>query len=96
MTFLLSVLDMLSTHSDDEEYLGDRKELSTWRGNPEIIEAFYRFSMEMKAIEKEIDRRNSDPKLRNRCGAGVSPYQLLVPFSGPGVSCRGVPNSISI
>ncbi|KAK8294296.1 hypothetical protein V6Z12_D06G247200 [Gossypium hirsutum] len=96
MTSLLSVLDMLSTHSDDEEYLGDRKELSTWRGNPEIIEAFYRFSMEMKAIEKEIDRRNSDPKLRNRCGAGVSPYQLLVPFSGPGVSCRGVPNSISI
>ncbi|KAG8490144.1 hypothetical protein CXB51_015453 [Gossypium anomalum] len=96
MTFLLSVLDMLSTHSDDEEYLGDRKELSTWRGNPEIIEAFYRFSMEMKAIEKEIDRRNSDPKLRNRCGAGVAPYQLLVPFSGPGVSCRGVPNSISI
>ncbi|MBA0695201.1 hypothetical protein Goari_005433, partial [Gossypium aridum] len=41
MTSLLSVLDMLSTHSDDEEYLGDRKELSTWRGNPEIIEAFY-------------------------------------------------------
>ncbi|TYG66325.1 hypothetical protein ES288_D06G258900v1 [Gossypium darwinii] len=96
MTSLLSVLDMLSTHSDVEEYLGDRKELSTWRGNPEIIEAFYRFSMEMKATEKEIDRRNSDPKLRNRCGAGVSPYQLLVPFSGPGVSCRGVPNSISI
>ncbi|PPS13785.1 hypothetical protein GOBAR_AA06747 [Gossypium barbadense] len=54
MTFLLSVLDMLSTHSDDEEYLGDRKELSTWRGNPEIIEAFYRFSMEMKAIERRL------------------------------------------
>ncbi|KAL4366427.1 hypothetical protein GQ457_05G034350 [Hibiscus cannabinus] len=80
----------------DEEYLGDRKDLSTWKGNPEITEAFNRFSMEMRKIEKEIERRNNDPKLRNRCGAGVSPYQLLVPSSEPGVSCRGVPNSISI
>ncbi|KAK8484046.1 hypothetical protein V6N11_066627 [Hibiscus sabdariffa] len=96
MTVLMSVLDILSTHSADEEYLGDRKDLSTWKGNPEITEAFNRFSMEMKKIKKEIEIRNSDPKLRNRCGAGVSPYQLLVPSSEPGVSCRGVPNSISI
>ncbi|KAK8481031.1 hypothetical protein V6N12_067713 [Hibiscus sabdariffa] len=96
MTVLMSVLDILSTHSSDEEYLGDRKELPTWKGNPEIIEAFNRFSKEMREIEKEIEKRNSDPKLRNRCGAGVSPYQLLVPSSEPGVSCRGVPNSISI
>ncbi|MFQ6644472.1 hypothetical protein Gotur_018373 [Gossypium turneri] len=96
MAFLMSILEILSTHSEDEEYLGDRRELSTWRGSPEIIEAFYRFSMEMKAIEKEVEKRNSDTKLRNRCGAGVSPYQLLVPSSEPGVSCRGVPNSISI
>ncbi|KAE8724243.1 Lipoxygenase 4 [Hibiscus syriacus] len=96
MTVLMSVLDILSTHSADEEYLGDRKDLSAWKGNPEITEAFYKFSMEMRAIEKEIEQRNSDPKLRNRCGAGVSPYQLLVPSSEPGVSGRGVPNSISI
>ncbi|KAE8686695.1 Linoleate 13S-lipoxygenase 3-1 [Hibiscus syriacus] len=96
MTVLISVLEILSTHSADEEYLGNRKDLSTWKGNPQITEAFYKFSMEMRAIEKEIEKRNRDPKLRNRCGAGVSPYQLLVPSSEPGVSCRGVPNSISI
>lgn len=96
MTFLMSVLDILSTHSPDEEYLGDRKDMSTWKGEPGIIEAFYRFSMDMRMVEKEIEKRNSNPKLRNRCGAGVSPYDLLVPSSGPGVTGRGVPNSISI
>ncbi|XVE88049.1 hypothetical protein DITRI_Ditri19aG0037500 [Diplodiscus trichospermus] len=96
MTFLMSVLDILSTHSPDEEYLGDRKDLSTWTGDPEIIEAFYRFSMDMKLAEKEIEKRNASPKLRNRCGAGISPYELLVPSSGPGITCRGVPNSITI
>ncbi|XP_022715874.1 linoleate 13S-lipoxygenase 3-1, chloroplastic-like isoform X2 [Durio zibethinus] len=96
MTFLMSVLDILSTHSPDEEYLGERKDLAAWAGEPEIIEAFYRFSMDMRMVEKEIEKRNANPKLRNRCGAGVSPYELLVPSSGPGVTCRGVPNSISI
>ncbi|GMI89910.1 lipoxygenase 3, Arabidopsis thaliana lipoxygenase 3 [Hibiscus trionum] len=92
----ISVLHILSSHSDDEEYLGDRKDLSTWNGDPEIVEAFYKFSMEMKKIEKEIEKRNGNPKLRNRCGAGISPYELLLPSSGPGVTCRGVPNSVSI
>ncbi|OMO76434.1 Lipoxygenase [Corchorus capsularis] len=96
MTFLMSVLDILSTHSPDEEYLGDRKDLSTWTGDPEIVEAFYRFSMDMRMVEKEIEKRNGNPKLRNRSGAGISPYELLVPSSGPGVTRRGVPNSISI
>ncbi|XVF40490.1 hypothetical protein PTKIN_Ptkin01aG0117700 [Pterospermum kingtungense] len=96
ITFLMSVLDILSTHSPDEEYLGDRKDLSTWTGDPEIIEAFYRFSMDMRMVEKEIQKRNANPKLRNRCGAGVSPYDLLLPSSGPGVTGKGVPNSISI
>ncbi|XVE88048.1 hypothetical protein DITRI_Ditri19aG0037400 [Diplodiscus trichospermus] len=96
MLTYISTLHILSTHSADEEYLGDRKDLSTWAGDPEIIEAFYRFSMEMRRIEKEIQKRNADPKLRNRFGAGISPYELLLPSSGPGVTCRGVPNSASI
>ncbi|XWS15743.1 hypothetical protein CRYUN_Cryun34aG0028000 [Craigia yunnanensis] len=92
----ISVLHILSSHSADEEYLGDIKDLSTWSGDPEIVEAFYKFSMEMRRIGKEIEKRNADPKLRNRCGAGVSPYELLMPSSGPGVTCRGVPNSVSL
>ncbi|MBA0858247.1 hypothetical protein Goshw_023363 [Gossypium schwendimanii] len=96
MLHYISVLHILSTHSADEEYLGDRKDLSAWAGDPEIVEAFYKFSMEMKKIGKEIEKRNGDPNLRNRCGAGISPYELLLPLSGPGVTCRGVPNSVSI
>ncbi|TYI09670.1 hypothetical protein ES332_A09G089500v1 [Gossypium tomentosum] len=70
--------------------------ISTFQRDPEIVEAFYKFSMEMKKIGKEIEKRNGDPNLRNRCGAGISPYELLLPSSGPGVTCRGVPNSVSI
>ncbi|XP_027353121.1 linoleate 13S-lipoxygenase 3-1, chloroplastic-like [Abrus precatorius] len=94
-TKYMAVVDTLSTHSPDEEYLGERQQASIWSGDAEIIEAFYRFSAEIRGIEKEIEIRNCDPTLRNRCGAGVLPYELLAPTSPPGVTCRGVPNSVS-
>ncbi|KAG8380167.1 hypothetical protein BUALT_Bualt07G0165300 [Buddleja alternifolia] len=95
-TKFMAVVDTLSTHSPDEEYLGERQHQSIWCGDAEVVEAFYDFSSEIRRVEKEIDRRNEDPKLRNRCGAGVLPYELLAPSSEPGVTCRGVPNSVSI
>ncbi|XP_027932988.1 lipoxygenase 4, chloroplastic-like [Vigna unguiculata] len=95
-TKFLAVVNILSQHSPDEEYIGQRKELSEWAGEPEIVEAFYRFSMDVKRVEKEIEKRNKDPKRRNRCGAGIPPYDLLMASSDPGVTCRGVPNSITI
>ncbi|KAK4427403.1 Linoleate 13S-lipoxygenase 3-1, chloroplastic [Sesamum alatum] len=95
-TKFMAVVDTLSTHSPDEEYLGERHHQSIWSGDAEVVEAFYEFSAEIRRIEKEIDKRNSDPKLKNRCGAGVLPYELLAPSSEPGVTCRGVPNSVSI
>ncbi|KAF8393629.1 hypothetical protein HHK36_021874 [Tetracentron sinense] len=95
-TKYMAVVDSLSTHSPDEEYIGERQQPSIWSGDAEIIDAFYGFSAEIGRIEKEIERRNGDPSLRNRCGAGVLPYELLAPSSEPGVTCRGVPNSISI
>lgn len=95
-TKFMAVVDTLSTHSPDEEYLGERQQQSIWSGDAEVVEAFYGFSAEVRRIEKEIDRRNCDPNLRNRCGAGVLPYELLAPSSEPGVTCRGVPNSVSI
>ncbi|OIW21821.1 hypothetical protein TanjilG_12080 [Lupinus angustifolius] len=91
----MAVVDTLSTHSPDEEYLGERQQQSTWSDDPEIIEAFYEFSAEIGRIEKVIDGRNRDTNLRNRCGAGVLPYELLAPSSDIGVTCRGVPNSVS-
>ncbi|KAG5628454.1 hypothetical protein H5410_000171 [Solanum commersonii] len=39
---------------------------------------------------------NNDSKLNNRNGAGVMPYELLKPYSKPGVTRKGVPCSISI
>ncbi|KAG2728640.1 hypothetical protein I3760_01G214500 [Carya illinoinensis] len=95
-TKFMAVVDTLSTHSPDEEYLGERQQPSTWTGDTEVVEAFYQYSAEIQQIEKEIERRNLDASLRNRCGAGVLPYELLAPSSGPGVTCRGVPNSVSI
>lgn len=95
-TKYMAVVDTLSTHSPDEEYLGERQQPGIWSGDSEITEAFYEFSAEIRQIEKEIDKRNDDPSRRNRCGAGVLPYELLAPSSDPGVTCRGVPNSVSI
>lgn len=95
-TKFMAVVDTLSTHSPDEEYLGERQQPSIWTGDAEMVEAFYGFSAEIGRIEKEIDRRNADGRLKNRCGAGVLPYELLAPSSEPGVTCRGVPNSVSI
>ncbi|KAL9304273.1 hypothetical protein ACSQ67_021536 [Phaseolus vulgaris] len=94
-TKFMAVVDTLSTHSPDEEYLGDRQQPSIWSGDAEIIEAFYDFSAKIRQIEKVIDSRNLDKTLRNRCGAGVLPYELLAPSSESGVTCRGVPNSVS-
>ncbi|XP_051142254.1 linoleate 13S-lipoxygenase 3-1, chloroplastic-like [Andrographis paniculata] len=90
-----AVLDLGSGHAPDEEYIGERKDLSSWGGVPEILEAFDEFSMDMKSIEEEIVRRNSDSGLRNRCGGGAFPFELLIPSSESGTTSRGVPNSVT-
>ncbi|KAM7254609.1 hypothetical protein ACFE04_003989 [Oxalis oulophora] len=95
-TKFMAVVDTLSTHSPDEEYIGERQQVLTWTSDVEMIKAFDEFSTGIQRVENEIEKRNSDPKLKNRCGAGVLPYELLAPSSEPGVTCRGVPNSVSI
>ncbi|KAJ8770864.1 hypothetical protein K2173_021779 [Erythroxylum novogranatense] len=37
-------------------------------------------------IGRIIDERNANKDLKNRCGAGIVPYQFLKPFSNPGVT----------
>lgn len=95
-TKLIAAVDTLSTHSPDEEYLGERPHPSTWTSDSAMVEAFFEFSADLAKIEDEIDDRNRNPSLKNRCGAGVIPYELLAPSSGPGVTCRGIPNSVTI
>lgn len=94
-TRVMAVLDILSTHSPDEEYIGEMMEPS-WAEDPVIKAAFERFTQRMKKLEKIIDERNENTKFKNRNGAGIVPYELLKPFSKPGVTGKGVPCSISI
>uniref|UniRef100_A0A0D9VDA6 Lipoxygenase n=1 Tax=Leersia perrieri TaxID=77586 RepID=A0A0D9VDA6_9ORYZ len=92
---IMATLDILSSHSPDEEYMGEYAE-PAWMAEPMVKAAFEKFAGRMKEIEGVVDERNNDPELRNRCGAGIVPYELLKPFSSPGVTGRGIPNSISI
>jgi len=94
-TIVMAVLDILSSHAPDEEYLGGAPE-PAWAKDPVINAAFERFNGRMREVEGIIDDRNVNPRLMNRCGAGIVPYELLKPFSEPGVTGKGVPNSISI
>ncbi|XP_022153751.1 linoleate 13S-lipoxygenase 2-1, chloroplastic-like [Momordica charantia] len=94
-TKVMAVTNLLSAHSPDEEYLGKNMEPS-WGDDHVIKEAFERFSRKMKDLELIIDDRNADHNLKNRTGAGVTPYELLKPFSGCGVTGKGVPYSVSI
>ncbi|KAG6403145.1 hypothetical protein SASPL_135362 [Salvia splendens] len=94
-TTVMTILDVLSNHSPDEEYIGGQVE-ACWADDKVIKAAFERFHGKLVEIEGMIDARNVDEKLKNRSGAGVVPYELLKPYSGPGVTGKGVPNSISI
>ncbi|KAK2636726.1 hypothetical protein Ddye_031518 [Dipteronia dyeriana] len=96
-TKVMAVQDTLSTHSADEEYLGQVNRLhSHWTNDPIVLEIFNKFSAKLEEIENTINKRNKDARLKARCGAGIPPYELLLPTSGPGVTGRGIPNSISI
>ncbi|RWR72052.1 lipoxygenase 6, chloroplastic [Cinnamomum micranthum f. kanehirae] len=96
-TKIMAVQDTLSTHSADEEYLGKLHQTHChWINDQKILSSFNKFSSRMEEIEQIINARNKDSRLKNRSGAGVPPYELLLPSSGPGVTGRGIPNSISI
>ncbi|OIW18006.1 hypothetical protein TanjilG_07590 [Lupinus angustifolius] len=96
-TKVMAVQDTLSTHSADEEYLGQvNLQHNHWINDHEIMKLLNKFSSRLEEIEEIINARNKDTSLKNRNGAGVPPYELLLPTSGPGVTGRGIPNSISI
>ncbi|MFQ6625919.1 hypothetical protein Gotur_004606 [Gossypium turneri] len=94
-TKVMAVLDVLSHHSPDEEYIGEEMEPS-WGEDPVIKAAFEKLNGRLKEIEGIIDERNTNSNLKNRNGAGIMPYELLKPYYGPGVTGKGVPWSISI
>ncbi|EFJ17612.1 lipoxygenase [Selaginella moellendorffii] len=94
-TSVMTTIEILATHSADEEYLGQRI-IQNWTNNQAAQSAFTKFSEKLKAVEELIQTRNKDTKLKNRTGPVQIPYTLLFPSSGPGLTGRGIPNSTSI
>ncbi|GKB03777.1 gypsy type transposase, partial [Tanacetum coccineum] len=88
-TKVMSVLDVLSSHSPDEEYIGGKTE-PAWEADPTIKAAFEEFRGRLNELEGIIDSRNTDATLKNRSGAGLVPYQLLKPYSDKGVTGRDI------
>lgn len=95
-TVLMTVVESLSTHSPDEEYLGHNGMMTNWTSDQRAMKAYKSFSKNLSEAERTIHARNHNPKLKHRHGAGTLPYELLLPHSGPGITTRGIPNSISI
>ncbi|KAG0579870.1 hypothetical protein KC19_4G130100 [Ceratodon purpureus] len=95
-TTVMTVVSALSAHSPDEEYLGYSGNHTNWTSDERAVKAFRAFSRRLAEVDKKIIERNKDLKNKHRAGAGTLPYELLLQKSGPGITMRGVPNSISI
>lgn len=91
----LSIIEILSRHSSDEVYLGQR-ENAEWTKDSEPLEAFQRFGKRLTEIEEQILQMNDEKKWKNRVGPVNVPYTLLFPTSEVGITGRGIPNSIAI
>ncbi|KAL2463813.1 Linoleate 9S-lipoxygenase 5 [Forsythia ovata] len=96
----ISLIEILSRHSTDEIYLGQR-DSPEWTADIIPKQAFERFSSKLVNIEERITRRNSDKRLKNRVGPVNVAYTLLYPNTSDysrsgGLTVKGVPNSISI
>ncbi|CAL4953286.1 unnamed protein product [Urochloa decumbens] len=97
----ISLLEILSSHSSDEVYLGQR-DTPEWTSDAKAKEAFKRFGTRLTEIEKRVLSMNADPWLKNRNGPAKFPYTLLYPSTSDkkgeadGITAKGIPNSISI
>ncbi|KAL4580580.1 hypothetical protein LXL04_016780 [Taraxacum kok-saghyz] len=91
----ISLIEILSRHSSDEVYLGQREE-KEWTNDDMALEAFEKFGEDLREIEGRILEMNLDENLKNRYGPAEVPYTLLCPSSEVGLTGRGIPNSVSI
>ncbi|KAM3356251.1 putative linoleate 9S-lipoxygenase 5 [Capsicum galapagoense] len=96
----ISLIEMLSMHSTDEIYLGQR-DTPEWTSDTKPRHALERFRDKLIEIEKSIMDRNNDSTFKNRNGPVQMPYTLLCPNasgdnSATGLTGKGIPNSVSI
>lgn len=97
----VSLIEILSRHSSDEIYLGQREDSEDWTKDDEPRKAFGRFSKRLVEIERKILERNEDRRWRNRKGPVNVPYTLLYPNTSDysrvgGLTGKGIPNSVSM
>ncbi|XVF41914.1 hypothetical protein PTKIN_Ptkin01aG0319100 [Pterospermum kingtungense] len=90
----MTLVEVLSQHSSDEVYLGQRD--PDWTTDAKPVEAFKAFQNRLAEIEEEILSMNMDKTWKNRVGPVKVPYTLLFPTGEVGLSGKGIPNSISI
>ncbi|KAK9992582.1 hypothetical protein SO802_027567 [Lithocarpus litseifolius] len=96
----VSLIEILSRHSTDEIYLGQR-DTPEWTSDAEQEAAFKRFGNKLEEIGIRIKEMNNDHKWRNRVGPVKVPYTLLYPITSDyprevGLTGKGIPNSVSI
>ncbi|KAG6677867.1 hypothetical protein I3842_14G048900 [Carya illinoinensis] len=99
MSIGVALKEVLSWHTSDEVYLGQRP--SEWTDNEEVRHKFEKFNGTLKEIEGKIMSRNGDPKLKNKWGPAKVPFNCLYQdtsniASKVGITGKGIPNSISI
>ncbi|KAL5786622.1 hypothetical protein ACOSQ2_009014 [Xanthoceras sorbifolium] len=91
----ISVIEILSRHSTDEVYIGQR-DTCQWTLDQEPLQALEELGNKLAKIEENILAMNKDTKLKNRVGPVKIPYTLLCPTSEGGLTGRGIPISVSI
>ena len=96
----VSLIEILSRHSTDEVYLGQR-DTPDWTSDQRALDAFDRFGTKLVEIENRIANRNCDVRWKNRVGLVKVPYTLLYPNTSDysrngGLTGKGIPNSVSI
>ncbi|XVF06082.1 hypothetical protein REPUB_Repub06bG0017700 [Reevesia pubescens] len=91
----ISLIEILSRHSSDEVYLGQR-DTPEWTSDETPLAIFEEFRNKLSGIEERIVEMNKDEELKNRVGPVKMPYTLLYPTSEVGITGKGIPNSVSI
>ncbi|XP_040987357.1 probable linoleate 9S-lipoxygenase 5 [Juglans microcarpa x Juglans regia] len=96
----VSLIEILSRHSSDEIYLGQR-DTPEWTSDAEPLAALESFQNKLMEIENRIIEMNNDSRWKNRVGPVKVPYTLLYPNTSDysregGLTGKGIPNSISI
>ncbi|CBI26229.3 unnamed protein product, partial [Vitis vinifera] len=66
----VSLIEILSRHSTDEIYLGQR-DTPEWTSDAEPLAAFERFGSRLRGIETRINQMNQDRRWNNRFGPGI-------------------------